>query len=257
MENTVSQKLEQLLALQLIDSNLNEIKKSKIDLSEEVSELEDEIVGFETRAGKFNEGLSAIESEIKDLKNVMKDSNVLIKKYNEQQMKVKNNREYQAITKEIELQELEVQLAEKKIKEVHAKTEQKNTDIKDTDKLLKERKEDLKGKQDELKVITNESQVEEEKLFKKRKKVETTIDERMLLAYTKIKNNARNGLAVVTVQRDACGGCFNSVPPQRQVDIREKKKIIVCEHCGRIFADVELVVEVKKIKKTRRVAAIQ
>lgn len=257
METTVPEKLEQLLALQLIDSKLNEIKKSRIDLSEEVSELEDEIVGYETRADKFNEGLSSIESEIKDLKNAMKDSNLLIKKYNEQQMKVKNNREYQAITKEIELQELEVQLAEKKIKEVKAKTEQKNIEIGDTNVLLKERKEDLKGKKDELKGITSESQVEEEKLLKKREKAETAIDKRLSHAYTKIRNNARNGLAVVNVQRDACGGCFNSVPPQRQVDIREKKKIIVCEHCGRIFANVELVVEVKKTKKTRRVAAIQ
>ena len=249
MESTAAQKLEALVKLQAIDSKLNEIKKIRGDLPEEVRDLEDELEGYETRIGKFNGDIELLEEEKTKNKQSIKDAEKNIKKYTDQQSNVRNNREYDAITKEIELQNLEIQISEKRIKEANYKIEQKQKEIEGTKEVLAERKKDLKSKKQELDVIINESKDEETRLLKDRESAASQIEERLLNSYNKIRLNANNGLAVVSVKRDACGGCFNTVPPQRQVDIREKKKIIVCEHCGRIFADVESPAVEAPIKK--------
>ena len=254
MESTVAQKLEALLKLQTIDSKLDSLKKVRGALPEEVMDLEDELAGYQTRIDKFNQELDDLNGDITSKKETIKASGALIQKYEEQQMNVRNNREYDAITKEMELQALEIQISEKKIKEGGFKIEAKKEEIDETKGLMDERTKDLDTKKKELDVITSESEDEEKTLLKSREKAGKGIEERLFLGYNKIRNNALNGLAVVEVKRGACGGCFNVVPPQRQVDVKEKKKIIVCEHCGRIFADVEPVIEKEKPKRktTRR-----
>ncbi|WP_028982288.1 zinc ribbon domain-containing protein [Sporocytophaga myxococcoides] len=242
METTIAQKLEALVKLQTIDSKLEEIKKIRGDLPEEVRDLEDELEGYETRVGKYQSDIQNLNDEITKNKLAIKDAEKNIKKYEDQQKNVRNNREYDAITKEVELQQLEIQISEKRTKEYQHKINQKNDDIANTQRILDDRKKDLKQKKDELETLSSESKDEEVKLLKEREKASKSIEERLLNSYNKIRLNANNGLAVVSVKRDACGGCFNTVPPQRQVDIRDKKKLIVCEHCGRIFADVETVV---------------
>ncbi|MGW8123696.1 zinc ribbon domain-containing protein [Roseivirga echinicomitans] len=256
MEKTVAQKLDALTNLQRIDSELDEIKKVRGALPDEVADLEDEIAGYQTRIDKFKAEAGDLETNISDYKTQIKNSEALIKKYNEQQMNVRNNREYDAITKEIELQNLEIQISEKRIKEAYAKIEIKNSEIAKTEEELAERAKDLSSKKGELETLTKESHDDEQKLMNARTKSIKDIEERLLVSYTKLRDNARNGLAVVPVDRGACGGCFNVVPPQRQADIRERKKIIVCEHCGRILADVtdEIVKEEAKPKRSRRVA---
>lgn len=240
MENTIAQKLEALLKLQETDSQLDNILKIRGDLPEEVSDLEDEIIGFETRVSKFESEIANLNGTIDSLKNGQKDSDKLITRYKEQQMNVRNNREFDAITKEIELQELEMQLADKRIGEAKARIRLVEDDLNTTQSFLNERKEDLKTKKQELEVITSENQEEEKALMVEREKQAAKIEERLLKSYQKIRNNSLNGLAVVTVSRGACGGCFNVVPPQRQADIREHKKLIVCEHCGRILGGVDM-----------------
>jgi len=239
MESTVASKLEALMKLQQIDSQLDEIRRVRGDLPEEVRDLEDEIAGYEVRVNKFDEEIEGLNQTIAARKQAIKDSESLIRKYEDQQSNVRNNREYDAITKEIELQRLEIQISEKKIKEAHYQIDQKHHEIAGTKQKLEERSKDLSSKTGELNVIVSESEEEERKLLTDREKAVQNIEERLLNAYTRIRQNVRNGLAVVTVKRDACGGCFNTVPPQRQSDIASHKKIIVCEHCGRIFADVE------------------
>ncbi|KAA5547934.1 zinc ribbon domain-containing protein [Adhaeribacter rhizoryzae] len=239
MESTVANKLEALMRLQTIDSQLDEIRRVRGDLPEEVRDLEDEIAGYEVRVNKFDEEIQAINDNIAARKQAIKDSENLIRKYEDQQTNVRNNREYDAITKEIELQRLEIQISEKKIKEGYYQIEQKNNEIAGTKQKLEERRKDLNSKNGELQVIVSESEEEERALMQEREEAVKHIESRLLTAYSRIRQNVRNGLAVVTVKRDACGGCFNTVPPQRQSDIASHKKIIVCEHCGRIFADVE------------------
>lgn len=239
MESTVANKLEALMRLQTIDSQLDEIRRVRGDLPEEVRDLEDEIAGYEVRVNKFDEEIQAINDNIAARKQAIKDSENLIRKYEDQQSNVRNNREYDAITKEIELQRLEIQISEKKIKEGYYQIEQKNNEIAGTKQKLEERRKDLSSKNGELQVIVSESEEEERALMQEREEAVKHIEDRLLMAYSRIRQNVRNGLAVVTVKRDACGGCFNTVPPQRQSDIASHKKIIVCEHCGRIFADVE------------------
>lgn len=241
MENTIAQKLDALLKLQEIDSNLDEIRKTRGDLPEEVRDLEDDIAGIETRLGKFKSEIGNLNSEIDGFKNAQKDGEKLIKKYKDQQMNVRNNREYDAITKEIELQELDMQLADKKMNEARARIRLIEEDASRAENTLHERNEDLKAKKNELSVITGESEADEKALLAEREKHVKKIEDRLLKSYTKIRENSMNGLAVVHVSRGACGGCFSIVPPQRQADIRERKKLIVCEHCGRILADVESV----------------
>ncbi|SHL98207.1 zinc ribbon domain-containing protein [Hymenobacter psychrotolerans] len=235
----VASKLESLLNLQRIDSQLDEIRRVRGDLPEEVRDLEDEIAGYEVRVSKFDEEISALNDQIKQRKQNAKDADGLIKRYEDQQQNVRNNREYEAIAKEIELQKLEIQISEKKIKEAQYQIDMKNVEIGGTKQRLEERKKDLENKKGELNVIVGESEADEKKLMEEREKATQPIEERLYTAYTRIRGNVRNGLAVVTVKRDACGGCFNTVPPQRQADIIAHKKIIVCEHCGRVLADVE------------------
>jgi predicted nucleic acid-binding Zn-ribbon protein len=252
MENVVAKKLEALLKLQSIDSKLDEINKIRGDLPVEVQDLEDEIVGYETRINKFTEEAKRLNDEIANNKNAVKEAEGLLKKYEEQQENVKNNREYEAITKEIELQGLNIQLANRRLKEGGTKLEKKEEQIDTTQKELGELKLNLQAKRKELDAIISESVEDEEKLMREREKKSKTIEERLFNSYSRIRKNARNGLAVVTVKRDACGGCFNVVPPQRQADIREKRKIIVCEHCGRIFADVEDIIVAAPVEKVKK-----
>jgi predicted nucleic acid-binding Zn-ribbon protein len=254
MENTVAQKLEALQKLQGIDSQIDELKKVRGALPEEVMDLEDELVGYDTRVEKQNAELQEVEEAINANKIAIKDAEKLIKKYEEQQMNVRNNREYDAITKEVELQQLEIQILEKRIKEAYEKIEVKKAEIAVTEEKRSERQKDLEGKKNELDNITRESEADEEKLDKGRVKAAKQIEERLLKSYDKVRANMRNGLAVVPVKRGACGGCFNIVPPQMQAEIREQKKIIVCEHCGRILAGVEdeIVEEEKPKRRTKR-----
>ncbi|MBG8554048.1 zinc ribbon domain-containing protein [Hymenobacter guriensis] len=238
-ETPVASKLEALLNLQRIDSQLDEIRRVRGDLPEEVRDLEDEIAGYEVRVSKFDEEIAGLNEQIKQRKQNAKDAEGLIKKYEDQQQNVRNNREYEAIAKEIELQRLEIQISDKKIKEAQYHIEQKIQDIAGTKQRLEERKKDLDNKKVELDTIVGESEADEKKLMDEREGAAKPVEERLLTAYTRIRGNVRNGLAVVTVKRDACGGCFNTVPPQRQADIIAHKKIIVCEHCGRVLADVE------------------
>ncbi len=241
MEKTVAQQLDALQRLQEIDSALDNIRKVRGDLPEEVQDLEDEIAGYETRIQKFRDEITAFKSEISQHKQSIKDAEKLIKRYEEQQMNVRNNREYDAISKEVELQSLEIQIIEKKTKEYYFKIERKDEEIEQLKLVLGERQKDLESKKGELAQIVAESEAEEHELVSGRAAAEDQIEKRLLYSYDRIRSNARNGLAVVAVKRGACGGCFNTVPPQRQADIRDRKKIIVCEHCGRILADVETV----------------
>ncbi|MES2732816.1 MAG: C4-type zinc ribbon domain-containing protein [Bacteroidota bacterium] len=249
MESTIAQKLDALLKLQTIDSKLDEIKKIRGDLPEEVRDLEDEVAGYETRVGKYKKDTIALEEEITKNKQAKKEAEKLITKYKEQQLNVRNNREYDAITKEMELQTLEMELSDKRTNEANFKISKKNEEIRVAQSVLDERQKDLDNKRNELNVIIAESEEEENRMNADREKQSKLIEERLYKSYQKIRANAMNGLAVVMVKRGACGGCFNTVPPQRQADIRDKKKIIVCEHCGRVFADVEDVVVVEKVKK--------
>ena len=254
MENhTVAEKLENLVKLQKIDTKLDELKKLRGDLPDEVQDLEDEVEGFKTRLTRFQDDISEFEEAIKKYKSGIKDSEKLIQKYQEQQMNVRNNREYDAITKEIELQELEIQILEKKIKEAFEKIEKKKEDVAAIEITIKEREEDLQDKKDELKEILGDSQEEEEKLLKEREKAAKKIETKLLKYYEKLRINLSNGLAVVSVKRGAAEGCNIVIPPQKIAEIREKKKIVIDEHSGRILADVDMEVEEeKKPKRTTR-----
>jgi predicted nucleic acid-binding Zn-ribbon protein len=245
MEITVPQKLEALLELQRIDSQIDELLKIRGDLPEEVRDLEDELAGYETRIGKFRAEIDELQQEVANHKAGIKESEKLIKKYQEQQNNVRNNREFEAISKEIESQELDIQLFEKKNREIQFRIEKKNIEIQEIESRLSGRIADLEAKKSELDSIVEESTEDEKKLRLDRDEAASRIEERLMYSYNRIRQNSVNGLAVVMVRRGACGGCFNQVPPQRQADIREKKKIIVCEHCGRVLADVEVLEEVK------------
>lgn len=244
LESAVRKKLVSLYTLQLIDAQIDKIRNIRGELPLEVQDLEDEIEGLETRISKFNQEISDLQMEITHKQNSIKDSQELVKKYEAQQMNVRNNREYDSLSKEIEYQSLEIQLAEKKIKEVEVSIQGKKEMLEISEKELEERRNDLDIKNSELKDIVEETQKEEQHLRDRSVDQEQNIDDRMLSAYKRIRNNARNGLAVVPVERDACGGCFNKIPPQRQLDIRLNKKIIVCEYCGRILVDPEIVEEI-------------
>lgn len=238
-EISIEQRLKALFDLQLIDSEIDRIRTIRGELPLEVQDLEDEIQGLETRIENLLTELSDVEQHVVEKKNVMKDSAALIKKYETQQMNVRNNREYDSITKEIEFQNLEIQLAEKRIKEYKANIDAKKEIIDEAKSKLEDKKSDLQHKQGELSEIIKETEKDESDLVKKSQKAENLIEDRLLTAYKRIRSNVRNGLGVVRVERDACGGCFNKIPPQRQLDIKTNKKIIVCEHCGRILIDDE------------------
>ena len=237
---SVDVKLKALYNLQTADTEIDKIKILRGELPLEVQDLEDEIVGLETRANNYKEEVVNLEQTVTTKKNEIKDSEALIKKYQEQQMNVRNNREFDSLSKEIEFQTLEMELCEKRIREFTAQVTDKNEIIEKANTVLKERQEDLDTKKAELDEIIADTQKEEAVLLKRSEKIETLIEPRLLTAYKRIRKNARNGLAVVTIQRAACGGCFNKIPPQRQLDIKSRKKIIVCEYCGRILVDDEI-----------------
>lgn len=237
---SVEEKLQALFSLQEVDSKIDKIRQIRGELPLEVQDLEDDVAGLETRIQRQTDEVNVLEDAIVERKNMMKDALAQIKKYEEQQNNVRNNREFESLNKEIEFQQLEIQLCEKKIKESKANIEAKNQVVEASKTELEERKKDLEAKKAELDDIVSETQKEEDELHKSSKKAEEKIEERLLTAYKRIRENARNGLAVVTIQRDSCGGCFNKIPPQRQLDIRMRKKVIVCEHCGRILVDPEM-----------------
>lgn len=237
VEVTIEKKLVALYSLQQLDSQVDKIKIIRGELPLEVQDLEDEIAGLETRVDNHIQETLGMEKSITEKKNAIKDALSLIKKYEDQQMNVRNNREYDSLTKEIEYQNLEIQLSEKRIKEYQVSLEGKSLEIERYQKLLQDRKNDLDIKRNELDDIVAETEKEENDLIKSSEENRKFIEERLLTAYTRIRKNARNGLAVVQIERDACGGCFNKIPPQHQLDIRMHKKIIVCEYCGRILVD--------------------
>ena len=224
-----------LYELQKIDSQIDEINKVKGELPLEVQDLEDELAGLNTRIENINAEIEELNSLNRQRRREVDQAKIMISNYKEQQNSVRNNREFDAINKEIEYQELEIELAEKRLKEYAAQTKAKKAIIDDTTALIEERTIDYKAKKEELDSIETETAQQVAELMAKAEQAKQPIDERLLTAYNRIRSNVRNGLAVVTVTRDACGGCFNRIPPQRQADIRQGKKFIVCEYCGRIL----------------------
>jgi uncharacterized protein len=247
MEQTVEQKLEALYELQTIHTKVDKIRQTRGELPMEVADLEDDVAGLETRIQKIKTDLDDLEDAIVTRKNTIKESLALVKKYETQQNNVKNNREFDAISKEIEIQGLEVQVCEKKIKEFQFDINNKTEVYEKALTELEERKGDLEIKKTELANITSETEKEEQALMKEADKAEIKIDARLKIAYNRLRSNFKNGLAVVTISRDSCSGCFNQIPPQRQSDIRQRKKIIVCEHCGRILVDETMAEEAQSV----------
>ncbi len=237
---SIEEKLRALHELQSVVSEVDKIKTLRGELPLEVQDLEDEITGLKTRLTNLDIEIKNMDTAINNKKIAIKDSQALIAKYTEQQNNVRNNREFDSLSKEIEFQNLEIELSEKRIKEFTIDMNEKKETVTASKTQLKEREEDLDRKKSELKEITEETKIEEEKLKSKSEKIESFIEPRLLTAFKRIRKNARNGLAVVTIQRDACGGCFNKIPPQRQMDIANRKKIIVCEYCGRILVDEKI-----------------
>ena len=234
---SVEDKLKALYELQKIDSSIDKIRIVRGELPLEIEDLNDTISGLKTRLEKFNLELSKINEDIVEKKNTVSLANELIKKYEKQLKNIKNNREFNSLTKEIEFQNLEIELAEKKQKENKAKILHKKEIIDACQAQIDEKQSELDLKNNELDSIIKDTEKEENVLLKKLKKAEKLIDGRLLDGYKRIRSKVSNGLAVVSVERDACGGCFSQIPPQRQLDIKLHKKIIVCEHCGRIMID--------------------
>jgi len=236
-ELSVEEKLKILYELQQVDSKIDEIKTLRGELPLEVQDLEDEIEGLETRIANLHKEVEEFETSAVKKKQEIKDAEALIMKYEEQQNNVRNNREFDSLSKEIEYQKLEIELCEKRIREFTQQAKEKKQTIEHSKALLDERRVDLQNKKTELENIIAETQKEEEELIRRSESYAEMIEPRLYTAYKRIRGNARNGLAVVTVKRDACAGCFNKIPPQRQLDIKIRKKIIVCEYCGRILVD--------------------
>jgi predicted nucleic acid-binding Zn-ribbon protein len=234
-EATVAEKLDALYELQKIDSEIDRIRTIRGELPLEVQDLEDELQGLETRISKIEEEIKELDTEVLDRKNATKDAETAIAKYKEQQNNVRNNREFESLSKEIEFQELEIRLHDKKSKEAKLKIENKKEILTEAKERYEFRAGDLKTKKAELDEIVAETQKDEDVLIKSSDDAKKKIDGRLLSAYVRLRGNAKNGLAVVQIERDSCGGCFNKIPPQRQLDIQAKKKVLVCEHCGRIL----------------------
>ena len=239
-EMSVEQKLKTLYQLQTTLSEVDKIKTLRGELPLEVQDLEDEIAGFTTRLNKYEEEVASREADIEMKQHKIAEAKSLMDRYQEQQKDVKNNREYDMLSKEIEFQTLEIELQNKKIGEARAGIEKRLQEIEECKAVLDDRQQALAEKKAELDDIVAETKAQEEKLREKGKTLEVQIEPRLLTAFKRIRKNSRNGLGIVYVQRDACGGCFNKIPPQRQLDIRMRKKIIVCEYCGRIMIDPEL-----------------
>ena len=236
-EYSMEEKIEALYKLQQIDSKIDEIEKIKGELPLEVQDLEDEVAGLQTRIDKINGEIEELTALTRQRRRETDEAKMLIEKYEEQQQNVRNNREFDAITKEMEFQKLEIDLCAKRLKEYSAEMKVKKKLAEDAETLFSERNIDLENKKNELASIESETAEEMAALRAQVAEAQSKIDERLLTAYQRIRGNMRNGLAVVTVKRDACGGCYNRIPPQRQVDIRQNKKIIVCEYCGRILVN--------------------
>ena len=244
-EVTVEEKLSRLYQLQTMVTEIDKIKTLRGELPLEVQDLEDEIAGLETRLQNYQSEIKYFETSVVEQKNKIADSTGLIEKYKSQLDNVRNNREFDNLSKEIEFQGLEIEFSEKKIREFSAAAVAKREEIAQITETLDGRKADLAQKQGELEEIVSETKQEEEKLREKAKKLEASIEPRLLSAFKRIRKGARNGLAVVCIERGACGGCFNKIPPQKQMDIKIGKKIIVCEYCGRIMIDPELIAPVE------------
>jgi predicted nucleic acid-binding Zn-ribbon protein len=239
-EFSVQEKLTTIISLQKIDSKIDEINKLRGELPMEVKDLEDEVEGYNTRISGLEREIKEVKDDINSKKALQQECAANLKKYEKQQENVKNSREFEAINKEIEMQELEIKACDKKIKDASYEIEEFDTQKKHTESLISSKLEILSIKQKELKVITEETSKEEDELLKNRAKAAESVENRLLIAYERIRKTFKNGLAVVAVERDSCGGCYNMIPPQRQSDIRLRKKMIVCEHCGRIMIDSEL-----------------
>ncbi|MBQ7494861.1 MAG: hypothetical protein IJT75_03735 [Bacteroidaceae bacterium] len=260
---SVEEKLKNLYQLQSMLSEIDRIKILRGELPLEVQDLEDEIEGLTTRIDKMQADIAALKEEMTRRRISIQDNNSNIERYTQQMDNVRNNREYENLTKEIEYLQLDNQLSEKKIREAADHIERKQLEIRSCSDSVTERRSDLDIKKSELDEIISETRAEEEKLRERSKNLEATIDPRLLSAFKRIRKNSRNGLGIVYVERDACGGCFNKIPPQRQLDIRMRKKIIVCEYCGRIMIDPELagvqtqakVVEEKPKRRRRKADA--
>lgn len=234
---------DKLLALYKLQTYLSEVDKIKIlrgELPLEVADLDDEIAGLGTRINKYQIDLQELDSETAKQKIKIETSKAKIEKYTEQIENVRNNKEFDHLTKEVEFETLETELAEKRIREFAQQAEEIKATIENANDQLKEKQADLEHKQKELDDIVSETKAQEEKIREKAKKTEASIEPRLLTAFKRIRKNARNGLGIVPIQRGACGGCFNKIPPQRQMDIKLGKKVIVCEYCGRIMIDSEL-----------------
>ncbi len=239
-ELSVEDKLRALYDLQIIDTRIDEIRNVRGELPLEVEDLEDEVTGLTTRLEKLQSDLASIEEQIKTKKNAIDDHQIAIKRYTEQQKNVRNNREFNSLTKEVEFQELEIQLAEKQIKEMRASIEHKKEVISNSKDKVEQKSTHLKHKKSELSDIMSETQKEEGFLTQKSAEYEALIEERLLAAYKRIRSSVRNGLAVVSIERGASAGSFFTIPPQTQVEIAARKKIITDEHSGRILVDASL-----------------
>ena len=240
MEMPVEERLKTLYQLQTTLSGIDEKRALRGELPLEVQDLEDEIEGLTTRIEKINADIAEFEQAVTMKKGEIENAKVSVERYKEQLNDVKNNREYDTLSKEIEYQTLEIELCNKKIKEANARIEEKKAELAQNEEVIEDRRQALDQKKSELDEIMEETRAEEEKLKAKVKELEAKIEPRLLTSFKRIRKNARNGLGIVYVQRDACGGCFNKIPPQRQLDIKMHKKVIVCEYCGRILIDPEL-----------------
>ena len=239
-ENLVEEKLKNLYQLQTTLSAIDEKRALRGELPLEVQDLEDEIAGLKTRVEHIENDINEFEQAVAQKQGEIQDAQESVERYKRQLDEVRNNREYDTLTKEIEFQSLVIELCNKKIKEANAKVEDKKREMAHTQELIADRQSALSEKKNELDEIMQETREEEEKLKAKATELEATIEPRLLSSFMRIRKNARNGLGIVYVQRDACGGCFNKIPPQRQIDIKMHKKVIVCEYCGRIMIDPEL-----------------
>ena len=249
-EYSVEEKLQSLYQLQTMLTEIDKIKTLRGELPLEVQDLEDEIAGLTTRIEKASADVVEMSKGVTENKNTIEVSKAQIAKYQEQQDHVSNNREFDSLNKEIEFKNLEVELAEKRIREFTAAINAKKEEIEANKAIVDEKKQDLEIKKSELQEIIEENRQEEERLRERCKELELNIEPRLLQSFKRIRNNTRNGLGIVYVQRESCGGCFNKIPPQRQLDIRMRKKIIVCEYCGRIMIDPELAGVKEEVKPT-------
>ena len=239
-EYTVEERLKALYELQTLLSEIDRIKTLRGELPLEVKDLEDSIIGLETRLENYKNDIKEFNTSVAAHKVGIQEAQALIEKYTEQQNNVRNNKEFDHLTKEIEYQGLEIEARDKKVRDLTKMINDRKEEVEELQQLLVDRKADFQEKRGELDEIIAETRQEEEKLREQVKTLEQDIEPRLLASFKRIRKNARNGLGIVYIQRDACGGCFNKIPPQRQMDIKLRKKVIVCEYCGRIMIDPEL-----------------